>query len=174
MPSSLPRIEEPARSTMRHPTDLQRLIIGLLATLIGFALATYLNTINEAITVEIINGLGSVPGPIIVVTIIALELTALVIPLVVLGLMIWQRQWRRLMLGLIAVAAAITVVIIVETELVNRFSSGDLPFTPPTWVCEVEPTSFTLDCVAATRSWGTALYLAGRLGLAVYLGRRQR
>ncbi len=62
---------------MRHPTDVQRLAIGLVVTIVGFFLATYLNTINEAITVEVINGLGAAPKPVIILAVITLDFLAL-------------------------------------------------------------------------------------------------
>ena len=43
-----------ARPIERHPSDLLRLIIALGATIIGFLLATTLNELSEAITVEVI------------------------------------------------------------------------------------------------------------------------
>ena len=50
-------IEEPAeRKIVRHPTDLLRLIVAIVATILGFLLATTLNNLSEAITVEVIQG----------------------------------------------------------------------------------------------------------------------
>lgn len=53
-------ITDAPRALKRHPSDLQRLMIALFVGLIGFLLATYLNTIGEAFTVEVINGVGAV------------------------------------------------------------------------------------------------------------------
>lgn len=171
-------ITEPPQSLLRHPTDLQRVLVGLLVTIVGFFLATYLNTINEAITVEVINGIGTFPGPIIVLTIITIDFIALIVPVAVLGYMIWQRMWRRLGVGVLAAALAIGAVVLVEDFIVSKFSSGDLPFTSPDWVCTVDPTGFGLDCIAEARGWGSVLYITALTAffstLAPWLSRKWR
>ncbi|MGI9667474.1 MAG: hypothetical protein ACR2N2_10275, partial [Acidimicrobiia bacterium] len=159
MPPNEVQITEPPRSLLRHPTDLQRLIVGLLVTGIGFLLATYLNTINEAITVEVINGVGTFPGPVVVLGIITVDFIAFIVPVAALGYLMWRREWRRLLVGAVAAAAAIAVVVLVEDFVVSKFAAGDLPFTPPNWVCTTEPTGFGLDCIAEARGWGSIVYV---------------
>jgi len=171
-------IVDAPRAIMRHPSDLQRLIIALVVGAVGFLLATYLNTIGEAITVEVINGVGRLSNTIVVLGIITIDFFTAALPLVVVGYLMWTRQWRRLGLAMLAAFIAMAAVWFIEGELVSRFSSGDLPFTPPGWLC-VEPTeAFGLGCVEASRGWGTILYSAGFAAffsaMSPYMTRRWR
>jgi hypothetical protein len=118
---------------VRHPSDLQRLLLALLVGVGGFLLATYLNTISEAITVEVINGTATFPVPVIIAVIVAIDVLTILLPLGVVGVLMWQRRWRMLGLAIVAAVSAQVIVFFVETEIVNRFASGDLPFTSPDW-----------------------------------------
>ena len=64
-------IEEPAqRARVRHASDLLRLVLALAVTIGGFLLATTLNNISEAITVEVIESVDAVPNSWVVVFIV--------------------------------------------------------------------------------------------------------
>ena len=48
-------IEEPEQAAFeRHPSDLFRLLVGVLVGVFGFLLATVFNEVGEAMTVEVI------------------------------------------------------------------------------------------------------------------------
>lgn len=129
-------IEEPAeRKIVRHPTDLLRLIIAVLATIVGFLLATTLNNISEAITVEVIEGFDTVPNGVMIFFLGIIGLIGLFLPFVAIGYFVRKRQWRRLRLAILAVIAALVVLWLLESFLVSKFSPPNLSFTPPTWIC---------------------------------------
>ena len=129
-------IEEPAeRKIVRHPTDLLRLIVAIVATILGFLLATTLNNLSEAITVEVIQGFDHLPSPVVIVFVNLVGLLALIGPFVTIGYFITKRQWRRLRLALLAVVLAFIALWLLESFLVSRFSAPVLSTSPPSWVC---------------------------------------
>jgi undecaprenyl-diphosphatase len=129
-------IEEPTeRKVVRHPTDLLRLIIAILATILGFLLATTLNNISEAITVEVIEGFDVVPNGVMIFILGIIGLVGFFLPFVAVGYFIRKRQWRRLRLAILAVVVALVALWLLESFLVSKFSPPDLSFTPPAWIC---------------------------------------
>ena len=146
---------------VRHPSDLQRLLLALLIGVGGFLLATYLNTISEAITVEVINGVGTFPGPVIIAVIIAVDVLTVFVPLGIVGALLWQRRWRTLGLTIVAAVSAQVVAFFVQNEVVSRFSAGDLPFTPPDWVCAEGVDLPSWECIPATTGSASLVYAAG-------------
>ena len=146
---------------VRHPSDLQRLLLALLVGVGGFLLATYLNTISEAITVEVINGIATFPGPVIIAVVVAIDVLTIFLPLGVVGILMWQRRWRMLGLAIVGAVSAQVIVFFVETEVVNRFTSGDLPFTPPDWLCQEVSTLPSWQCIPATTGSASLVYAAG-------------
>jgi len=146
---------------VRHPSDLQRLLLALLIGVGGFFLATYLNTINEAITVEVINGVGTFPGPVIIGVLIAVDVLTVFLPLGIGVALVWKRRWRTLGLVAIAGVAAQILTFLVQNEVVSRFTAGDLPFTPPEWVCAEGSELLTWECVPAATGSAALMYAAG-------------
>jgi len=157
-------IEEPQkRANVRHPSDLLRLVAGLVVVVLGVLLATVLDEIAEAIAIEVIHGADRFPNAVVVFFIIGIGLFSLLIPLAAVIYLSWRRQWRRLFLGLFASAVAIALFELVEVEIVNRFSNTDIPFTPPSWLCEPGvDVGFTLSCVPGTGGGvGSMAFLLG-------------
>jgi glycosyltransferase 2 family protein len=129
-------VEEPAeRAIVRHPTDLLRLIIALVATVLGFFLATTLNNLSEAITVEVIQGFDSFPNAVVMVFLGLVGVLGLVGPFVAFAYFIRKKQWRRLRLALLAVVLALVALWLLESFLVSRFSAPVMSAAPPSWVC---------------------------------------
>jgi undecaprenyl-diphosphatase len=129
-------IDEPAeRKIVRHPTDLLRLIIAVVATILGFFLATTLNNLSEAITVEVIEGFDAFPVAVIIVFLSLVGLLALILPFVGIGYFVRKRQGRRLGLALLAVVLALVTLWLLESFLVSRFSAPVMETAPPSWVC---------------------------------------
>jgi undecaprenyl-diphosphatase len=154
-------IVEPAQvGIVRSPTDLLRLVIAVLATLGAFILATALNDVSLAITVEVINAAGKAPSGILVVTIVAIALIALLLPIVVLIHFVRRKQWRRLLLGTVASAVAIGLLWLIEAEVLSRFSPPDLGFIPPEWICGGPSSPGTAICVDAASGFHI-YFLAG-------------
>ena len=160
-------IEEPeGRALVRHASDLLRLVIAVLIAVVGFFLATTLNDISEAVTVEVIESVDAVPNSWVVVFIVVIELLSLLLPILAIGALAWLRQWRRLGLALLGSVLAIAAVWGIEAELISRFSPPDLPFVPPDWICRDVATSFGQTCLTTSGGWPTVFYLAG--GVAFY------
>jgi undecaprenyl-diphosphatase len=129
-------IDEPAgRGIERHPSDLLRLILAVVATVVGFFLATTLNELSEAITVEVIEGFDGFPNWVIVAMLFTIAILTLFLPFIVIGYFIRKRQWRRLGIAILAVVLALVALWAIESFLVERFSPPDLVFTAPTWIC---------------------------------------
>jgi uncharacterized protein (TIRG00374 family) len=147
-------IEEPAeRKVVRHPTDLLRLVIAVVATILGFLLATTLNNLSEAITVEVIEGFDSFPNPVVIVFLALIGVIGLIGPIVAVGYFVRKKQWRRLGLALLAVVIALVTLWLLESFLVSRFSAPVLETSPPGWVCAPGTDILTvgvLECVADT------------------------
>jgi undecaprenyl-diphosphatase len=120
----------------RHPSDLLRLIVSILATLVGFYLATGLNNLSHVLSIEVIEGFDSFPNWLIIIFAIGLALVALLLPFIIIGYLVWKRMWRHLLVGLAAVVLALVTLWAVDSFLVQRFSPSDLEFTPPSWICE--------------------------------------
>ena len=155
-------IEEPERrANVRHASDLLRLVIALLVAVGGFLLATTLNNISEAITVEVIESVDAVPNGWVVLLIASLELLSLLLPVLAVAALAWLRQWRRLGLALLAALLSMGAIWAIEAELVSRFSPPDLPFVPPDWICKDLATSLGRTCVVTSGGWPTVLYMAG-------------
>jgi undecaprenyl-diphosphatase len=173
-------VEEPdRRANLRHPSDVLRLIIALVVTVIGFLLATTLNELSEAITVEVVEGFDGLANAVVVVFILGMSVLSLFIPLLAIGSMIWRRQWRRLVLALLASVVAIALLGVIEFELVDRFSPPDVPFEPPSWVCESDATEVGLSCVPGGHGGlGELAFVTGFVAffsaLAPWLTRRWR
>jgi undecaprenyl-diphosphatase len=128
-------LEDAPVHVTRHPTDLLRLIVALIATIVGFLLATTLNEISEAITVEVIEGFDSFPNAVVISLLTLVTLIGLFLPFVVYFEFIKWRRWRRLALSLLAVVLSLLVLWLVESFLVSRFSAPELPFIRPSWAC---------------------------------------
>jgi undecaprenyl-diphosphatase len=144
-------IGEPARRSIeRHPSDLLRLVLALLVTGMGFLLATVLNNVSEAVTVEVIETVGHLPVGLVVASIWLVAFFALLIPLFAVGYLVVLRRWRRLSLGLLASAIAVGLVWLIEAELVRRFGAPELTFHPPAWVCTSSLGAGSANCVPAT------------------------
>ena len=178
-------IEEPAeRKIVRHPTDLLRLIVAIVATILGFLLATTLNNLSEAITVEVIQGFDHLPNPVVMVVLALVGLLALILPFVGIGYFIRKKQWRRLRLALLAVVIALVALWLLESFLVSRFSPPVLSTAPPSWVCSPGTDIANIglfECVADTEissplvRYGSLVALTAFFSAVIpYLNRRWR
>ncbi len=120
----------------RLPSDLLRLVVALAAGLLGFLLASVLDNISVGITIEVIDAFDGLPTAMVVTTILAVQLIAWIVPLLVIGLLLFWRRYRRLALVLLAVVTAIAVAWGIQSELTARFAPPELAVEPPSWVCE--------------------------------------
>lgn len=178
-------IDEPAeRAVVRHPTDLLRLIIAVVATILGFFLATTLNNLSEAITVEVIEGFDSFPNGVVIVFLSIVGLLSLIGPFVGIAYFIRKKLWRRLRLALLAVVVSLVVLWLLESFLVSRFSAPVLSTSPPNWVCAPGTDIANVglfECIAdpdisnpLVRYGGLVAFTAFFSAVAPYLNRRWR
>ncbi len=120
----------------RLPSDLLRIVAALAAGLLGFLLASVLDNISVGITIEVVDAFDGLPTALVVTTILAVQLVAWILPLLVIGLLLLWRRYRRLALVLLAVIAAVAVAWGIQSELTARFAPPELAVEPPSWVCE--------------------------------------
>jgi undecaprenyl-diphosphatase len=120
----------------RLPSDLLRLVVALAAGAIGFLLASVLDNISVGITIEVIDAFDGLPAAIVVTTILAVQLVAWLLPIVVLAPLLFWHRYRRLTLVLLAVVVAVGVGWGIQSELTARFAPPDLAVDPPAWVCD--------------------------------------
>ncbi len=118
------------------PGDLLRLVVALVAGGLGFLLASVLDNISVGIAIEVIDGFDGLPAALVVTIILAVQLVAWVVPVVVVGLLLFWRRYRRLTLLVLAAAVAAAVAYGVQSELIARFAPPDLAVDPPSWVCD--------------------------------------
>ncbi len=128
--------EEEGYLRNRLPSDLLRLVVALVAGLLGFLLASVLDNISVGITIEVIDAFDGLPTAMVVTTILAVQLVAWILPLLVVGLLLVWRRYRRLALVLLASAVAIGIAWGIQSELTTRFAPPELAVEPPSWVCE--------------------------------------
>ena len=88
------------------------------------------------LALEVIDAFDGLPTAMVVTTILAIQLVAWILPLVVIGLLLFWQRYRRLTLVLLAVIAAVAVAWCIQSELTARFAPPELAVEPPSWVCE--------------------------------------
>ena len=128
--------EDEAYRRGRLPSDLLRLVVALVAGVLGFLLASVLDNISVGITIEVVDAFDGLPTAMVVTTILAIQLVAWILPLLVIGLLLFWRRYRRLTLVVIAVVAAVAVAWGIQSELTARFAPPELAVQPPSWVCD--------------------------------------
>lgn len=134
-PSAFGESEE-AYQRRRLPSDLLRLVIALAIGAVGFLLASVLDNISVGITIEVVDAFDGLPAAMVVTTILAVQLLAWILPVVVVGLLLLWRRYRRLALVVLAVVVAVGVAWGIQSELTARFAPPDLAVDPPSWVCD--------------------------------------
>ncbi len=120
----------------RMPSDLLRLVVAVVAGAFGFLLASVLDNISVGIAIEVIDAFEALPAAVVVTMILAVQLVAWAVPVVVVGLLIFWRRYRRLTLVVLATAIAAVVAYGVQSELIARFTPPELAVDPPAWVCD--------------------------------------
>jgi undecaprenyl-diphosphatase len=118
------------------PSDLLRLVVAVAAGGLGFLLASVLDNISVGIAIEVIDAFEGLPAALVVTTILVVQLVAWAVPVVVIGLLIFWRRYRRLTLLVLAAAIAALVAYGVQSELIARFTPPELAVDPPSWVCD--------------------------------------
>ncbi len=118
----------------RQPSDLLRTIVALATGVIGYLMASALDTVSIGVASEVISAFEKLPSPLVVTTILAVQLLAWALPVVVVAVLVVRRRYRRLALVALAVTAAGLVSWGIQGELAG-IASTELTVTPPSWVC---------------------------------------
>jgi undecaprenyl-diphosphatase len=136
----------------RSPSDLLRLIVALIAAVVGFLVASVFDNLSVATTVEIVEVFEALPDAVVVSLILVVQLLAWLVPIVVPLVLLWQRRFRRF--GLIVLAAALASVLAwgLNSQLISRFQPPALSLSAPTWICSPEDRAEGLPELSTVRS----------------------
>ena len=119
----------------RSPSDLLRLLTAAAVALLGLLLASGLDDISVGVATDTIDAFENVPRPLIVALVLAVQLLAWTVPVATVGLLLWQRRYRRLILTSSAAATAGFLAWVLDNSVTERFTppTTDLPI--PSWIC---------------------------------------
>jgi undecaprenyl-diphosphatase len=129
-------IDDDGYRRSRLPSDLLRLLVSLLIAAIGLLLASVFNNVTVGIAVEVVDAFDGLPAALVVTVILAVQLLAWLIPIVVFGLLLLWRRYRRLLLVGLSVLLAAAMAWAVQSEVTARFVPPALDVAPPSWVCD--------------------------------------
>lgn len=153
-------IEPERRKHARLPSDLLRMLIALAVAAVVAVVGAALDDVSVGATSDLIRVAGGLSSPIVVSLVLAIRLTALLLPLLIITYMLRQRRYRRLSLVLFAAVVAALAAWLLEPELSSVFQP-EIGLDLPEWVCPPEGTDGPVGgCVTASGFPSTA-YLAG-------------
>jgi len=72
----------------------------------GLVVASVLDDVSAGLTIEVVDGVGAVPDPLIVLVILAAQLLAWLVPALGAATLLWRRTYRRLALVTLAALVA--------------------------------------------------------------------
>lgn len=162
---------------VRLPSDLLRMLVALAATVLVAALGLALNDVSTGATTDLIRVADGFADPVVVSLVLVIRTTAVLVPLLIIGVLLSQRRYRRLFLVLFAVTTAAALAWYLESRNLGVFRP-ELAIDPPSWVCMPESTEGPLaGCITAS-GFPSIVYLAALAGgfgvLAPWVGRRWR
>jgi hypothetical protein len=128
------RAEDRPRHT-RSPSDLLRLLVAAAVALVGLALASGLDDIGAGVAVDTIDAFGNLPRPVVVAFILVVQLLAWTVPIAALGIVLWQRRYRRAALAAAAAVVAGAGAWLIDGFVTNRFTPPSVDLPAPTWIC---------------------------------------
>jgi glycosyltransferase 2 family protein len=171
-------IVDPERAKhSRLPSDLLRLIVAVVVALVVALLGAGLEDVNVGATTDLIRIAGGLATPIIVSLALAIRLTALLLPLLVVTSMLRQQRYRRLLLVLFAAAFAASLAWFFESQLTSALQPA-LDFAPPEWVCPPQGADGPVGGCVTASGFPSTVYLAGFAAgfgvLAPWVSRRWR
>ena len=154
-------IIEPERSKhARLPSDLLRMLVALGVAAVVALLGAVLDDVSAGATSDLIRVAEGVTNPIVVSLVLAIRLTALLLPLLIITYMLRQRRYRRLFLVLFAAAVAAAVAWLLESEFSSVFRP-ELGLDLPTWVCPPESEEGPVGGCVTASGFPSSVYLAG-------------
>ncbi len=139
----------PGDRYFRHPGDVVRLVIWGVAALLLVLLLRLGKETSEGVTEDLGRAASQIPDAVREFALALAQVSALLVPVVVVALLVWQRRWRRIGLVIVGAAAGVIVFVLVDLYL-------DLPGR--------------LDDAVSTSTWVTSTrfpslaYVAGAAG----------
>jgi len=155
----------PGDRYFRHPGDVVRLVVwGIVAVLLVLLLRLGKAT-SEGVTTDLGRAASQIPDSVREFALALAQVGAIVVPLVIVGLLVWQGRWRRL--GLVALGAAAGGLVFVLADLYLDLPGRlDDAVSTSTWVTSTRFPSLAYVAGAAgatmvgkpwlTRSWRRA------------------
>jgi glycosyltransferase 2 family protein len=154
-------IVEPERHKhARLPSDLLRLLVALAVALVIALLGAGLDDVSSGATTDLIRVAGGLSTPIVVSVILAIRLTALLLPLLVVAYLLGQQRYRRLLLVIFAAGLAAGLAWYFGSDVASWFQPA-LDIARPIWVCPPEAAEGPIGGCVTASGFPSAVYLAG-------------
>ena len=171
-------IIEPERSKhARLPSDLLRMLVALGVAAVVALLGAVLDDVSAGATSDLIRVAEGMTNPIVVSLVLAIRLTALLLPLLIITYMLRQRRYRRLSLVVFAAAVAAAAAWLLESEFSSVFRP-ELGLDLPSWVCPPESEEGPVGGCVTASGFPSSVYLAGFAAgfgvLSAWVNRRWR
>ena len=175
--SSVEIVEPEHRKHARLPSDLLRMLLALAVAGLVALLGTALDDVSAGATSDLIRVADGFPNPIVVSLVLAVRLTAVLLPLLIVTYLLRQRRYRRLFLVLFGAAAAALLAWFLEPELTRMFRP-EAGLELPAWVCPPEADDGPVGGCVTASGFPSTVYLAGFAAgfgvLAPWINRRWR
>ena len=139
----------PGDRYFRHPGDVVRLVVWGAAAILLVLLLRLAKSTSAGLTTDIGRAAASVPDAIREFALALVQVGGLLVPTVVVGLLVWQRRWRRIGLVVLGATAGAVVFALLDLYL-------DLPG-------RLEDAVSTTTWVTSTR-FPSLAYVAGAAG----------
>jgi undecaprenyl-diphosphatase len=152
---------------------LLALAVAGVVALLGAAL----DDVSAGATSDLIRVAEGLTNPIVVSLVLAMRLTALLLPLLIVTYLLRQRRYRRLFLVLIGATVAALLAWLLEPEL-TRIFQPEVGLDLPAWVCPPEGVDGPAGGCVTASGFPSTVYLAGFAAgfgvLAPWVNRRWR
>jgi undecaprenyl-diphosphatase len=152
---------------------LLALAVAGVVALLGAAL----DDVSAGATSDLIRVAEGLTNPIVVSLVLAMRLTALLLPLLIVTYLLRQRRYRRLFLVLMGATVAALLAWLLEPEL-TRIFQPEVGLDLPAWVCPPEGVDGPAGGCVTASGFPSTVYLAGFAAgfgvLAPWVNRRWR
>ena len=146
---SLATARAPGDRYFRHPGDVVRLVLWAIVAILLVLLLRLGKATSEGVTTDLGRAASQIPDAVREFALALVQVGAILVPAVIVGLLVWQRRWRRI--GLVVLGAGAGAVVFVLADLYL-----DLPG-------RLEDAVSTSTWVASTR-FPSLAYVAGAAG----------
>ena len=139
----------PGDRYFRHPGDVVRLVVWGVSAVLLVLLLRLAESTSAGVTTDIGRAAAAIPDAVREFALALVQVGALLVPVVIIGLLVWQRRWRRIGLVLLGATAGAVVFALLDLYL-------DLPG-------RLEDAVSTTTWVTSTR-FPSLAYVAGAAG----------